>query len=195
MAILTRIGLRGGRARVARWFVVALLAFASGTRGAAPASPANEYGLKAVFLYNFAQFVEWPARAFADRTTPLTIGVLGDDPFGGYLDELVRGEHVAGHPITVRRYREPEEIGDCHILFVCGSEANRLAKIIATLQRRSILTVGDAENFSRAGGMVRFVTESGKIRMRINVDAARESGLTISSKILRAATIVTKEKG
>jgi hypothetical protein len=121
--------------------------------------------------------------------------VLGDDPFGSYLDDLVRGEHVADHPIAVKRYHEPEEVGDCHILFISISETSRLPKVIAALQHRSILTVGDAENFSRAGGMVRFVTESGKIRMRINNEAARESGLIISSKILRAATIVPKEKG
>jgi hypothetical protein len=191
MAVLTRI---------ARWLAGAFIAFAIGSsRGAEPAaaagSAAGEYQVKAVFLYNFAQFVEWPARAFAARNSPLVIGVLGEDPFGSYLDELVKGETVAGRPIVVRRYREPAEIGECHILFVSDSESGRMPQIVAALQARSILTVSDAENFTRAGGMVRFVTESGKLRMRINHEAARESGLIISSKILRPATIVTKEKG
>ncbi len=191
MAVLTRI---------ARWLAGAfvLLALAS-SFGAEPATPANspesEYQVKAVFLYNFAQFVEWPARAFPARNSPLVIGVLGKDPFGAYLDELVKGESIAGRPIVVRRFREPDEAGECHILFVSSSETGRMEKIVTALQGRSILTVSDAENFTRAGGMVRFVTESGKLRMRINDGEARASGVIISSKILRAATIVTKEKG
>jgi hypothetical protein len=164
--------------------------------GAEPAASAatGEYQVKAAFLFNFAQFVEWPAPAFAERSTPLTIGICGPDPFGAYLDELVRGESVGGRPIAVKRFQEPAEIKDCHILFISVADPARVQGIIAALKGRSILTVGDGENFSQQGGMVRFVTESGKIRLRINVEAARSEGLIISSKILRPATIVTKDK-
>jgi hypothetical protein len=65
----------------------------------AQSSPDQEYQLKAVFLFNFAQFVEWPASAFPSPETPLVIGVLGEDPFGPYLDETVRGEKVNDRPL------------------------------------------------------------------------------------------------
>ena len=164
-------------------------------RGAEPAPPASEFQVKAVFLFNFAQFVEWPAKAFATPTAPLVIGVLGEDPFGSYLDEVVQGERVSQRPIVVRRFSAVADISACHILFISESESGRLGEILAALKDRSILTVSDAENFSHEGGIVRFVTESGKTRMRINVEAARACGLTISSKIIRPATIVTREKG
>jgi hypothetical protein len=194
MALLTTMaGLRPRRAALYRWAVgligVALLGLAAPTLSA-QTEPSAEYKLKAVFLFNFAQFVEWPAWVFHANDTPLVIGILGDDPFGAYLDDLVSGEKIGARHLVVQRYKRAEDIKDCHILFISNSESGDLEDILASLHGRNILTVGDTDSFTRRGGMVRFVTESGKIRLRINLEAATDSGLTISSKLLRAATVV-----
>ena len=176
------------------WFAgLALLISVAHGASAAP-TPSAEYKLKAVFLFNFAQFVEWPARAFPEPTAPLVIGVLGDDPFGAYLDDLVNDEKIGDRPLIVRRYKRTEDIAECHIVFICRSEAKDLGKIVTRLKDRSLLTVSDADTFTRQGGMVRFALENGKIRLRINVEAAKACDLTISSKILRPGTIVTPGK-
>jgi uncharacterized protein DUF4154 len=158
----------------------------------AQSARALEYQVKAVFLFNFAQFVGWPAGAFADSMAPMVIGVLGNDPFGSYLDETVRGEKVHRHSLEVRRYRKIEEITTCHILFINPSGERRLEEVLSNLKNRAILTVGDDPGFAQRGGMIRFVSEKSKIRMRINVAAASAVNLTISSKLLRAAEIVTQ---
>jgi len=154
----------------------------------------TENNLKAVYLFHFAQFVEWPEAAFPDAQTPLVIGVLGEDPFGGYLEETVRGEKVNNRPLVIERYRRAEEIRICHILFISRSEADRLEKIFAELKGRNILTVGDFDGFTKSGGMMRFVTEKNKTRLRINLEAAKAARLTISSKLLRPAEIITSGK-
>jgi hypothetical protein len=161
---------------------------------AAQTAQTLEYRVKAVFLFNFAQFVDWPAAAFPDSQAPVVIGVLGDDPFGALLEETVRGETLAGRPFEVRRYHRADEIKTCHILFISQSEADRLEEILAGLKRRPILTVGDGEGFSLQGGMVRFVTDKNRVRLRINLDAAQAADLTISSKLLRSAEIVSSRK-
>ncbi|MES1166713.1 MAG: YfiR family protein [Pseudomonadota bacterium] len=178
----------------ARWILVAALLGPAGTEALAQGKPPTEYQVKALFLFNFAQFVEWPEHAFRDAQAPLVIGVLGDDPFGAYLDELVKGEKIGARPLVVRRFSRADDINECHILFISRSESAQLDKIIASLKGRSLLTVGDADTFIRKGGVVRFVTENNKIRLRINVEAAKASDLTISSKLLRPATIVTADK-
>jgi len=149
-----------------------------------------EYQVKAVFLFNFTQFVEWPASAFPDRQAPFVIGVLGEDPFGLYLDETVKGETVNGHPLVVRRFVSAEEAKACHILFINGDKGDRLKQVLTDLKGRSVLTVSDAADFARQGGMIRFITESNKIRIRINLEATKDADLTISSKLLRLAEIV-----
>jgi hypothetical protein len=161
---------------------------------ATPIVPAPEYQIKAIFLLNFAQFVEWPPSAFPDTQTPFVIGILGVSPFDAYLDEAVRDETRQNHPVVIQRYRHVEEIERCHILFISQTEIERLEQIFASLQGRSILTVSDAIGFARRGGMIRFVTEKNKIRLRINMEAAKAANLTITSKLLRLAQIVAPGK-
>src|SRR5262249_926438 len=91
----------------------------------------REYQLKAVFLYRFTQFIDWPPSAFATPQTPITIGILGPDPFGSFLDATVRDEKVHNHPLRVQRYQNIQDATNCHVLFISGSEGPRLPKILA----------------------------------------------------------------
>jgi hypothetical protein len=176
------------------WFILAGVLLSDGLKLSAQTLPSKEYQVKAVFLFNFAQFVEWPTNAFSDAHSPLVIGVLGDDPFGNFLDETVRGETVDNHPLVVRRYRHVDEINECHILFVSQSESKQLKEIFSKLNGRAILTVGDFEDFAKDGGIIRFLNENNKIRFRINLDSAKAANLTISSKLLRLAEIIESKK-
>jgi hypothetical protein len=176
------------------WCVVSGLLLLAGLDVLAQTAPSKEYQVKAVFLFNFAQFVEWPPAAFGDGTSPLVIGVLGDNPFGTYLDETVRDEKVGNRPLEVRRYQRVDEIKTCHVLFVGLSEANRLEQILASLKDRSILIVGDSNDFVQRGGMIQLASSQSRIRLRINEGAAKTANLTISSKLLRSAELVTRSK-
>jgi hypothetical protein len=160
---------------------------ASGTLLAA-ATPAQ---VEAVFLFNFTQFVEWPPQAFADPASPIIIGVLGSDPFGATLDEVVRGEVVNGRPLVVHRAQRVEELKDCQILFLSRSERAHLAPVLATLKGRNVLTVSDLGEFANEGGMICFVLVDNKVRLRVNLEATKAAGLTLSSKLLRVAQIVS----
>jgi hypothetical protein len=153
-------------------------------------SPTREYDLKAAFLFNFAQFVEWPPEAFSDASAPFVIGVLGEDPFGKSLDEIVAHEAVHSRKIVVRRYRNVQEIETCHILYVGGTEASGLSRALAQLDGRHILTVGETDLFTRNNGIIQFLVVENKLRLRINVDAAKMAKLSISSQLLRQAEIV-----
>jgi hypothetical protein len=173
----------------ARPWLVALLLIAAPCWAAAP----SEYQVKAVFLFNFAQFVQWPARAFPDPGSPFVIGILGKDPFGPELEAVVRGETVDNRPLVIERYRTIGELHNCNILFIGRTEMGELPHILEALKGRSILTVTDAEDGDPSGVMIRLVTRSNRIRLRIDVGAARAGNLVISSKLLRPAEIVGGE--
>lgn len=162
------------------------------TTNPATASPAvaSEYQLKAVFLFNFTKYAEWPATAFSDAQAPFVIGVLGDDPFGASLDEIVQGEKVNGRPLVIHRYNSAkDDLKSCQILFVSQNEAAQLDQIVASLKGRNVLTVGDVDKFTDRGGIICLVMEKNKIRLKINLEAAKAAGLTISSNLLRAAEV------
>ncbi len=174
--------------------VAALVPVAAIGTTAAPRTVAQEYDLKAAFLFNFAQFVEWPADAFAEPGTPITIGILGQDPFGSSLDDIVAGETVHNRPLAVRRYQSVDQIESCQILFISPSEAPRLGQIMKALAHRSVLTVGETKDFTHSG-IVAFDVIQRRVRLRVNLAAATEARLTISSKLLRQAQIVKSSGG
>ncbi len=157
----------------------------------------KEYQVKAVFLFNFAHFVDWPTNAFPDDQSTFVIGVLGSDPFGSFLDDTVRGEKVNGHTLVVEHFQNVDEARDCQILFIGPSEEKKIPAILKEFSGKNTLTVSDAKNFSENGGVIGFVTTSqNKVHFQINPDAAKSAGLVISSKLLRLADIVeTKKEG
>ena len=166
-------------------FVAFLLFFCGFSSSQAQVS--REYQLKAVFLYNFAQFTEWPTNAFADQKTPIIIGVIGTDPFGHSLEDTVKGETIEGHPFVIVHYSRADEIKTCHILFISQSENRHMDEIVRSLKAKPTLTVADMDGPANAGVVIRFTVENNKVHFRVNQQAAADANLILSSRLLRVA--------
>jgi hypothetical protein len=149
----------------------------------------SEYEIKAAFLYNFAKFVEWPARNFEDVDSSFVIGILGKDPFKSALEQTIGDKTVGGAAIRIRRSGNVEDLLTCHILFISGSERSSLPAILKSLEGLSVLTVSDMPGFARFGGMVTLYTENNKVRFMIHTQAAEKAGLILSAKLLTLAKI------
>ncbi len=168
---------------------VGLAARAPATDGGENEAP-TEYQVKAAFLFNFARFVEWPARAFENATSPIGVCVLGDDPFGESLNRVVAGKMLGDRTLMVRRGKKLRELGGCEILFISGSERAHLPEILEELRTAPVLTVGESEDFATRGGEVQFTLEESHVHFLINVDATERAGLKLSSKLLSLAHVV-----
>lgn len=166
---------------------VVLLFIAGLIPGQLGAAAPSEYELKAVFIFHFPQFVDWPASSWPKTDSPFVIGIWGENPFGNALKQIIEGEKVDGHPFVLKHLTEATELPQCQIIFIsAGSEATFPE---AALQNRPVLTVGESEAFARQGGIIRFVTERSRVRLRINLQAARAAGLILSSKLLRVSEV------
>jgi hypothetical protein len=154
---------------------------------------ASEYLIKAGFIYNFAKFVEWPATAFSQPDSPIMIGVLGTDPFGSVLDHLVEDKKIGPRGFVVKRYKWGKDLKDlkeCKILFVSASEKAHIDEIVQAVKGLPILMVGETPGFAERGGIIRFTLEDNRVRFEINVDAAHQADLNISSRLLTLAKII-----
>jgi len=153
-------------------------------------APSREYPIKAAFIYNFVQFVQWPGEAFAAPEDPLVIAVYGQDPFNGALEQAVAGKRVEGHALVVRHFATLEDVGACHVLFISSADADQFPAVRQRLGAHApVLTIGEAERFPWDGGIIRFIMQNNKVHFEVNLDAANAAGLKISSKLLRLARI------
>lgn len=157
----------------------------------AQAKPPEDYRVKAVFLYNFTQFVEWPPTAFQSSADSLIVGILGEDPFGKHLEEVIEGENSMDRPLVLRRFDTAEEVSGCHVLFINLPMREETFQILHDLQGSSVLTVSDQSGFLEAGGMIQLNSLDNKIHFQINPVASNAANLKISSKLLRVAEVVT----
>jgi hypothetical protein len=182
---MAHLGLRNFAVRLA------VVALASGVHAGAQESVTDEYQVKAAFLYNFAKFVEWPSGT-PGSSGPIAICVLGQNPFGRMLEDTVSGKTVDGKTFVVRRVSEVKAAALCQILFVSSSERMHFGAILGELRLSHVLTVGETEGFIEEGGIVNLKLDSGKIQIQININAAEQAGVRISSKLLSLAQIVKK---
>lgn len=161
---------------------------AAGIRGQ---SRPTQYQVEATYLYNFSQFVAWPASQSAAGNS-FNICVLGQDPFGPALETILGDETVAGKSVVVKRIPTPQEGVNCRVLFISSSEHGRLKEILTTLGGASVLTVSDLPEFTQRGGMIQFLLVEDRVRFEVNLAAAERARLTLSSELLKVATNVRR---
>jgi len=174
--------------------VLLCLSVAGGANAQSSASAASaEYLIKAGFIYNFAQLVQWPSAAFSQADSPIVIGILGTDPFGTSIDRVVENKKLDGHNLIVKRLRWSKDLKDlteCNILFISSSEKEHVADVINMVKWLPILTIGETPGFAARGGIINLTLEDNKVRFEVNIGAAKQANLNISSRLLALAKIV-----
>ncbi len=149
----------------------------------------REYEIKAAYIYNFFNYIDWPADTLPPAGGTVTIGVLGESPFGPALNPLV-GKKVKGRTLAVKKVASAKDLEQCQAVFICPSEKSRLSEILNQLKDARVLTVSEIDGFAEQGGIINFISERNKVRFEINADAAKRTGLNISSDLLKLAKLV-----
>jgi len=171
--------------------LVALFALLTGAnRAMANEATLSEYQIKSIFLLNFAKYVEWPVDAFSKTNTPITIGILGENKLGKDLEKTVQNKQVGGRKINILHLTLEDQWKGCHILFISASEKKRMPEVLRKLRVLPVLTVGETEQFTEQGGIIRFLKKEEKVRLEIDLKVARQARLQISSKLLSVADVV-----
>ena len=168
--------------------------------------PIREYKIKAAFLYNFIQFVDWPKEKNSDQNDPIILGIIGEDPFGDSF-EPIYNKKIKGRKSLINRFEsleklkksdgkgkfDIESLRKCHLLFICSSEEDNVKDIINLANGHGILTVGETSNMIKSGGIINFQVDENKVRFEINLSAAKQEKLKIRSQLLRLAVKVIDE--
>lgn len=146
-----------------------------------------EYQIKALFIYNFANFVEWPDTAFNNPKDDLKLCLYGNVPFGIFLDE-VNGTLIGNRTLNIQRTNSLTEIKDgCQILFVGDDKKVILPKFWAEIKYLYVLSIGEEKDFAAKGGVINIMRTTDQVQFEVNISNALENGLFISSDLLSLA--------
>ncbi|MSU59423.1 MAG: YfiR family protein [Pedosphaera sp.] len=157
---------------------------------------------KALYLFNFAKYTEWPKEAFASDDAPFVLGILKDptdkDPFGKDI-EIINGKTVKGRKLEIRRFLTVEDVqkSDCQLLFIASSETNKLAQILKALEKSNVLTIAEVDGFLQASGMINLLTEKKSagtqtVAFEVNLLAAQRANLKLDAQLLKLARNVLR---
>ena len=183
---------------VRRWlragaFSVVVAAGLASPRPVQADAQADEYRVKAAFLYKFGSYIEWPRGSFASADSPVTIGVMGAETLAEELAQIVAGRNVNGRPVRVRRLRPGDPIAGLHVLFVGRADGGRLAEILAAARGQALLTVTESDEGLELGSMINFVVVEDKVRFDIAPPPSESSNLKISARLLGVARKVVSK--
>jgi hypothetical protein len=167
-----------------------VLAFGFLPQPAAAARGLSEQELKAAALFQVLNFTRWDGDRFETPDTPIRVGIFGQDPFGPVLDELVAGERISGRRIEITRFFSPEEADRHHVVYLGFHDERSATRLLHLVRDARVLTVGDSEVFCERGGVIAVTVRNNRIRIIVNLEVARRSGVALSSKLLRLAHIV-----
>jgi hypothetical protein len=160
--------------------------------GAAQGQTADEYQVKAAYMYNLAKFVDWPSDAFESPSQPIVFCVLGQTPLSRPLEDALAGKVVGQRPLVFRQLTDSTHAGACKVLFIDLPDKIRLRQTLDQVKSLHVLTVGEAADFTEGGGIVRFFLDAGRVRLEFNLDAADDARLRVSSKLLSLGKIVRR---
>jgi hypothetical protein len=152
----------------------------------ARADASLEYAVKAAYLTKFIPFISWPKASFETPTSPVTICLVGDDPFGGALDEAARAARLGERPLAVRHLEAPDPA--CRMVFLPASNPVLAGQVLEALKGKPVVTVTDSG--LDLHGVISFTIEANHVRFDIDAQAADQDGLVISSKLLALARSV-----
>jgi hypothetical protein len=151
--------------------------------------------VKAGYVEKFTHFVQWPEKnGNDDPADNFVLAVIGKNTFGKNLEDLFSKTTIKENPVRIKYITSVDEIKNCLILFISGSEKNNLEKILNYTTGKPILTISDSKGFGMNGVIINMFSDGNYIRYEVNRNTLEKSGLKINSLLLNHAVIINSEK-
>jgi hypothetical protein len=171
----------GRRCITKRLLVVAALLF--GVRVEAQA-PMAESQVKAMFVYNFLKFVEWPPDLSVGLKDPFVVLIIGEGATADATERFLESKTIEDRPVVVRRTEWDQSLAGVRAAFVVEQDSKKLHRILNAAAAAGVLTIGEGESFTTRGGVIALLVHDRRVRFDVDTSAAQSAGLRVSSKLL-----------
>jgi len=170
--------------------IVTLIDAAAGNLAHAQDDLGDEHDIRAAMIFNIAKFVEWPTWKAGDHGGAFVVCELGTDPVTASLEKVLRSQTISGRPVALLHLNKDGAVAGCHILYLAHCDRKAFEQIAPELMKQAVLSVGYQDWLASAGGVVSLPIVDDNVRIQVNLGVAQRSGLNVSSKLLRLATVL-----
>jgi hypothetical protein len=143
--------------------------------------------IKAVYIYNFTKYIEWPKDY---RETSFVIGVLGDTPLYSELEKISATKTVFEQRIEVKKFTSASDLNKCHILYIASGSKEPFSSVVSKIQSFSTLIVTDTPGMAAKGSAINFVIMANRQKFELNESNAVKYNLKVSNSLEALAILV-----
>lgn len=160
--------------------------------GVTVAKESPEYTLKSAFIERFTRFIVWPESD--TLSDPVRIGIMGDGKSFSHFRSFFKKVKIKDRTVEVVNVVEGSDLASFDIIFVEDETLMSTKEIKRALtESGAVLTIGDEKKMAQSGVMISFYLAGSKLKFNINLEHLHDQGFTVSSFLLKMATIVTSE--
>src|SRR5688572_7104956 len=110
--------------------------------------------IKAVYIYNFTKYIEWPKEY---REQVFVIGILGESSLVKELEGMSSSKKVFGQDIEVKQFADLSQVSKCHILYMPSDSKEQIGNVLNKIKGYSTLLVTDTPGLATKGSAINFV--------------------------------------
>lgn len=150
----------------------------------------NSYGqeekFKALFIYNFTKYIEWPN----NNNNDFKIAVIGNNDLVNELNTIASQKKVGTSTINILAAKSSSDITNCQIIFISHNNFSELSKLINKAKSNNILIITESPNSCAQGAALNFVSKSGYLKFEISKSNIENDGLKVSLSLLNLGIVV-----
>ena len=158
-------------------------------------APMGESQVKAMFVYNFLKFVEWPSNPSVGARDPFVVLIIGEGETADATERFLESKTIGERPLVVRRIRWDQSVAGARAVFVLERDERKLHRVLEAADAAGVLTIGEGESFTTSGGVIGLLVEDRRMRFDVDTSAAQSAGLRVSSKLLALTRVVRSSTG
>jgi hypothetical protein len=143
--------------------------------------------MKAVFVYNFTRYIEWPEDY---KQGGFVIGLLGETAITDEINKVAATKKAVNQTIEIKKFSALSDISECHILYVSSNNSGELAAALQKTKGRSTLVITEEEGLAVKGAGISFKVINNRQKFEINKGNIEDRKMNVGSALLSLAIVV-----
>ena len=150
----------------------------------APRPEETNAKIKAIYIYNFTKYIEWPE---SYKQGNFVIGIIGtNNELINELNKMATVKTVGNQHLEIKSISPNSDIG-CHIIYLLSDNSTQLGEVVEKNKNKSTLIITDKAGLAAKGAGINFVIQENKQKIELNKSNIERYKLKVASSLVELA--------